>query len=118
MKKIVLYFFCLLFLFTGTVCIAGCGDDEQSDFISIGSVENQEGEVNFDSYSKSWYLRVSVPGTIDNVMEYYPIALADEFKKEGLRVRFSGEYAEMEGDYKPAGTECYQIKLSLIKKIE
>ncbi|MBP3243937.1 MAG: hypothetical protein J6M59_02360 [Bacteroidaceae bacterium] len=63
-------FVCSLFLLAGTVCVAGCGDDDLKEYVSVGKIENQGGEVCFDKYSKSWYLRVPVPGSVDGVMEY------------------------------------------------
>ena len=109
---------CSLFLLAGTVCVAGCGDDDLKEYVSVGKIENQGGEVCFDKYSKSWYLRVPVPGSVDGVMEYILRNLLTSSRRKACARAFSGEYVDMVAYNKSAGTECYQITLSLIKKIE
>ncbi len=117
MKKWML--FSIIFLLMGTVGLTGCSsdDNDNKEFVEMGQVSNQEGEMRFNSENNQWYIYTFTEGTYDAVRLYYPIQLDDTYKTDGQKVLFSGTYGAT--DYvagTPAGTELFIIKLTSISK--
>jgi hypothetical protein len=117
MKKWML--FSIIFLLMGTVGLTGCSsdDNDNKEFVEMGQVSNQEGEMRFNSENNQWYIYTFTEGTYDAVRLYYPIQLDDTYKTDGQKVLFSGTYGAI--DYvagTPAGTEQFVIKLTSISK--
>ena len=53
-----------------------------------------KGFVHFNQFSQEYALYAGVPGTIDSEDIGLPCNLPEEFKKEGLKVKFSGKYRD------------------------
>lgn len=126
-RKAVLLMF--LVLFAGMS--AGCGKDAEDDtaverreadvnleFEYEGekvAVENLSGVMMYDKAMACWTIRYVVPNTYDSVIHYYPASLNSQFKKENLKVVFSGDAVKMKQQAPLAGLEYYGVFLKAIK---
>jgi len=92
-----------------SILTAGCGDLGEP---SADDVVNRMGTI--VAMSPATYLIVSDVTAQKNATTYYPLNLPDAFKRDGLRIRFSGR---IEAD--PAAQYLYApLRLSRIEAIE
>ncbi|MBR1654958.1 MAG: hypothetical protein IJ698_00865 [Prevotella sp.] len=108
-----LLFSALLLLAMGMTVTACSSDEENKEYIT--TLTEVKGEVNL--HYDQWYIRVSPPNTYDAVYYYFPSNLSSEYKKEGLKVVFSGKVFETSITVNNvAGITCYGVYLTSITK--
>ena len=79
------------------------------------AVENLSGVMMYDKSMACWTIRYVVPNTYDSVIHYYPASLSSQFRKENLKVVFSGDVVKMKQQAPLAGLEYYGVFLKEIK---
>ena len=75
----------LLFLIS-SILISGC---QKSTAPSTDEFQNVSGIVIKKTILNLYFIALDIP--VDNISEFYPENMADAFKRDSLRVRFSGK---------------------------
>lgn len=92
-----------------------------SDRKTVSKFSDASGFVQFNQFSQDYALYASVPGTYDSQDIGLPCNLPEEFKKDGLKVKFSGKYKELAVKPSPnqvpifAGQVYYYLEISKIQ---
>ena len=117
MKKINL----LISVIVTFVVSCGGNDDPKSicdcnNKTNAVNVEDLKDTINYDKDIKMWYISVPEEGTIDNVQMFLPCNLAETYKKENMKVIFSGMAFDLTSKLEgvPAGTTYKCIDISSI----
>jgi len=82
------------------------------------TVENLSGTIRYDKESGCWFIYTIESNTYDNVICYYPSSLDVKFRKEDVKVVFSGESAKMKKQVPVGGMEYYVVFITDIKAID
>jgi hypothetical protein len=79
----------------------------------VSEFSGRDGTIWFQQASGTYYINYSLPNTIDSVTKGIVCNLPDEFKKDGLKVQYSGKYKDRAKDNTPvpAGTDVYSLEL-------
>ena len=82
------------------------------------TVENLSGTIRYDKETGCWFIYTIVSNTYDSVICYYPSSLDVKFRKEDVKVVFSGESAKMKRQAPIGGMEYYVVFITDIKVID
>ena len=106
-----------------TIMISCSGNDDTKSICDCNNetnavtVENIEGTIHFNENIKMWYISVPEEGTFDSVQMFLPCNLAETYKKENIKVIFSGRAFDFTSKLNgvPAGSTYKCIEISSIK---
>lgn len=123
MKKQLLKMKTIVLVIMGMVAVTGlnsCSNDDEEPSTPewSGHVQDQTGTVSYDSNNSSWMIISHTVGTIDEAVVYYPVNMAESLKVENLRVKFSGDIAEINITPRIGGQSYYKLRLTAIGKVE
>ena len=84
---------------------------------TVKEADGLEGQIWFNKAVQEYAIYVSVDGTYDTQYVGIPCELSEEFKKEGLRVVFSGKYKDFSKQPTTVmpGQTYYYLNLSKIE---
>jgi hypothetical protein len=85
-------------------------------YVIIESLNDASGVIGFNKSDEQYFISKYVEGTIDGVYILYPCVLSEEFKKDNLKVKFSGELFTSDELPKPAigGQQIFHININKI----
>ncbi|MFX0201117.1 MAG: hypothetical protein ACFFCW_33785, partial [Candidatus Hodarchaeota archaeon] len=78
-------------------------------------VSNEKGTIRLISPEQGWY--VIIPD-YDNTQRFLPTSLPDRFKKDGLKVIFSGKICEIPENVRLVGTPLLLTSIEEVKKLK
>ena len=114
----------MLLFATMTLCLpllfVSCSDDDLDAGSYIQTVSDVRGRLDYNAQVEKWCIAVSEPGTIDEVLTYYPEEMPKEFRKQNMKVVFSGQVYELNTDVYPhekiGGWKWFFVKFTSLKE--
>ncbi|MEQ8924847.1 MAG: hypothetical protein RLO81_03475 [Fulvivirga sp.] len=77
------------------------------------TISNKEGTVYFHSHLEAYAIYAPVENTFDSQLVFVPCEIPEKYKKDGVKIIFSGAYATLNISFdKIPGQEFYQLNLT------
>ena len=108
--------FVLSLLFTVSLFYS-CSSNDEDETETGELVSDLSGVTKYNEYLQKWYISCYTEGTIDEVINYYPVKMASQYEENNLEVVFSGFVLSPTPDSGTVGgLKEYNIKLTSIQK--